>query len=84
MTAGSTIPGIGGDFDMKDQEGYRLALRWQPLDNLLFDYVFDYATQHGTPDYSQRAYDYPPQDYPGVTDTSPLQPFAHSRDACPS
>jgi iron complex outermembrane receptor protein len=67
-------PGTGGDFDAKDEEGYRLALRWRPRDDLMIDYSFDYATQHGTPDYLQRGYDYPPQDYPGVTDTSPLQP----------
>ncbi len=67
-------PGTGGDFDAKDEEGYRLALRWRPRDDLTIDYAFDYATQHGTPDYLQRGYDYPPQDYPGVTETSPLQP----------
>jgi iron complex outermembrane receptor protein len=67
-------PGTGGDFDAKDEEGYRLALRWRPRDDLTIDYAFDYATQHGTPDYLQHGYDYPPQDYPGVTDTSPLQP----------
>jgi iron complex outermembrane receptor protein len=66
--------GTGGDFDAKHDEGYRLALRWRPRDDLTVDYAFDYATQHGTPDYLQRGYDYPPQDYPGVTDTSPLQP----------
>ena len=67
-------PGSGGDFDAKDEEGYRLALRWRPNDTLTVDYAFDYATQHGTPNYIQRGYDYPPQDYPGVTDTSPIQP----------
>jgi iron complex outermembrane receptor protein len=67
-------PGTGGDFDSKDDEGYRLALRWRPRDDLSIDYAFDYATQHGTPGYIQRGYDFPPQDYPGVTDTSPLQP----------
>ena len=67
-------PGTGGDFDVKDDEGYRLALRWRPSDTVMVDYVFDYATQHGTPDYIQRGYDYPPQDYPGVVDTSPIQP----------
>jgi iron complex outermembrane receptor protein len=67
-------PGKGGDFDSKTDEGYRLALRWRPRDDLTIDYAFDYATQHGTPDYIQRGYDFPPQDYPGVTDTSPLQP----------
>src|SRR6185437_14051177 len=67
-------PGAGGDFDAKDDEGYRLALRWRPRDDLTVDYVFDYATQHGTPGYLQRGYDYPPQDYPGLVDTSPLQP----------
>jgi iron complex outermembrane receptor protein len=67
-------PGSGGDFDAKDEEGYRIALRWRANDVLTVDYAFDYATQHGTPNYIQRGYDYPPQDYPGVTDTSPLQP----------
>jgi iron complex outermembrane receptor protein len=66
--------GKGGDFDAKEDEGYRLALRWHPRDDLTLDYVFDYATQHGTPDYIQRGYDFPPQNFPGVTDTSPLQP----------
>ena len=67
-------PGSGGDFNAKDEEGYRIALRWRASDVLTVDYAFDYATQHGTPNYIQHGYDYPPQDYPGVTDTSPLQP----------
>jgi iron complex outermembrane receptor protein len=67
-------PGRGGDFDGKDEEGYRIALRWRPGDTVTVDYVFDYGTEHGTPSYLQRGYDYKPQDFPGVTDTSPLQP----------
>jgi iron complex outermembrane receptor protein len=67
-------PGTGGDFGSKDEEGYRIALRWRPRDTVTVDYVFDYGTQHGTPNYLQRGYDIPAQDYPGVTDTSPLQP----------
>jgi iron complex outermembrane receptor protein len=66
--------GTGGDFDAKNEEGYRLALRWHLNDNLTIDYAFDYATQHGTPGYLQRGYDAPSVDYPGVTDTAPLQP----------
>ncbi len=67
-------PGTGGDYGAKDEEGYRIALRWHAADTLLVDYVFDYSTQHGTPNYLQRGYDVPAQDYPGVTDTAPLQP----------
>jgi iron complex outermembrane receptor protein len=65
--------GTGGSFDAKDEEGYRLAMRWKASDDVTIDYAFDYATQHGTPGYLQHGYDYPLQDYPGVTDTSPLQ-----------
>ncbi len=67
-------PGVGGDYGAKDEEGYRIALRWRPGDAVTVDYVFDYGTQHGTPNYIQRGYDIPADDYPGVTDTAPLQP----------
>ncbi len=67
-------PGTGGDYAARDEEGYRIALRWHAADNLLVDYVFDYGTQHGTPNYIQRGYDVPALDYPGVTDVAPLQP----------
>ncbi|MDB5397425.1 MAG: TonB-dependent receptor [Rhodospirillales bacterium] len=66
--------GTGGDYGSKDEEGYRIALRWHATDNLLVDYVFDYGTQHGTPNYIQRGYDDPAQDYPGIVDRAPLQP----------
>ncbi len=66
--------GTGGNYGTKDEEGYRIALRWHAHDSLTIDYVFDYGTQHGTPNYIQRGYDDPAQDYPGVTDVAPLQP----------
>jgi iron complex outermembrane receptor protein len=66
--------GTGGDYGSKDEEGYRIALRYHASDTVLVDYVFDYGTQHGRPSYIQRGYDDPAQDYDGVTDRAPLQP----------
>jgi iron complex outermembrane receptor protein len=66
--------GTGGDYGSRDEEGYRIALRWHSGDSLTIDYVFDYGTQHGTPKYIQRGYDDAAQDYLGVIDKAPLQP----------
>jgi iron complex outermembrane receptor protein len=52
-------PGASRDFGEKEQEGYRVALRWQPLGALMFDYVYDHATQDGAAYYEQRQYSFP-------------------------
>jgi iron complex outermembrane receptor protein len=49
-------PGTAGDFGGKDQEGFRIALRWRPLDALTVDYTYDRARQGGVSPYEQNAY----------------------------
>jgi len=49
-------PGTGGDFGSKTQEGYRIALRWRPLDSVMVDYTYDNARQGGVSPYEQHAY----------------------------
>ncbi len=49
-------PGTGGDFGSKTQEGYRIALRWRPLDDITVDYTYDNARQGGVSFYEQHAY----------------------------
>jgi iron complex outermembrane receptor protein len=52
-------PGSGRDFGEKRQEGVRAAVRWQPLESLLFDYVYDRSDQDGVSMYEQRQYVFP-------------------------
>lgn len=51
-----TNTGAAGDFGRKDATGFRGAMRWQPADELTFDYVYDYGHSHGTPNYLQYQY----------------------------
>lgn len=45
--------GTYSDFYEKDTEGYRIALRYDGLDQLLVDYSFDYSDVQSTPGYFQ-------------------------------
>jgi iron complex outermembrane receptor protein len=47
--------GTGGDFGEKYADGYRLALRWQPLEDVTVDYAYDHSDQEGTSYYAQRS-----------------------------
>lgn len=72
-------PGTGGDFGVKDQESWRVALRWQASDQVTVDYSYDRATQDGTPNYFQFAQG---PGYQGVV-TGIAQPNFVTRSARP-
>jgi iron complex outermembrane receptor protein len=46
--------GAAGDFGTRDALGYRVAVRWRPTNNVIVDYAYDHARNHGTPAYQQR------------------------------
>jgi iron complex outermembrane receptor protein len=66
------IPGLDYE-DYYDQasDGYRIALRYDGLDNLLIDYIYDYSDMTTTPAYFQYA---GPTDIPSVG----FQPITNS------
>ena len=41
------------DFYGREQDGFRVALAWDPLENLSFDYSYDYADVDANPPYYQ-------------------------------
>ncbi len=50
----NAVPGQPGeDFYQQDQEGYRVALAWDPTDALTVDYSYDHAEVNSTPPYYQ-------------------------------
>jgi iron complex outermembrane recepter protein len=46
-------PGAGPDFMEEDKQGYRIAMQWQPVDDWLLRYAYDYSSQDGTSFYLQ-------------------------------
>ncbi len=50
------IPGLDyTDFYLRETEGYRVALRYDGLENLLVDYSYDYSDMTSSPGYHQYA-----------------------------
>jgi iron complex outermembrane receptor protein len=50
----NAIPGLDyEDYNQKETEGYRIALRYDGIDKLLVDYSYDYSDVSSTPGYFQ-------------------------------
>jgi iron complex outermembrane receptor protein len=48
--------GSGKDFGDQDNLGYRVALRWQPVDTFTADYTYDHTDNQGTSTYQQHQF----------------------------
>lgn len=48
--------GSAGNPGERDATGYRIALRWTPIDSLMVDYTFDHTKQDSISNYQQHGY----------------------------